>query len=114
RDEETGQEIETDLRCGRVILGRTSDNDIQLDSKYISRHHAQIISNLKGSYLEDLNSTNGIFFGNRRVKRRTLKDGDEFWMGKHRLTFLCNNDDVKLEDSQDKVEALDSKDEARD
>ncbi len=98
QDEETGEETETDLRCGRVILGRTSDNDIQLDSKYISRHHAQIISSLKGSYVEDLNSTNGIFFGNRRVKRRTLKDGDEFWMGKHRLTFLCNNDDVKLDD----------------
>ena len=105
-DEESGQESEADLRCGRVILGRTSDNEIQLDSKYISRHHAQIVSNLRESYVEDLNSTNGIFFGNRRVKRRTLKDGDEFWMGKHRLTFLRNDGDVKLEDLKDNVEEL--------
>jgi general secretion pathway protein A len=105
-DEETGQESDVNLHRGRVILGRTSDNDIQLDSKYISRHHAQIISNLKHSYIEDLNSTNGIFFGNRRVKRHKLKDGDEFWMGKHRLTFMCNTDDAKLEDLEDGVEEL--------
>ena len=105
-DEESGQESEADLRCGRVILGRTSDNEIQLDSKYISRHHAQIVSNFRETYVEDLNSTNGIFFGNRRVKRRTLKDGDEFWMGKHRLTFLRNDGDVKLEDLKDNVEEL--------
>ena len=110
-DEETGQESEANLHCGRAILGRTSDNDIQLDSKYISRHHAQIISNLTQSYVEDLNSTNGIFFGNRRVKRRTLKDGDEFWMGKHRLTFMCNGDDAKLEDMEDGVEELGDLDE---
>jgi len=115
-DEESGQESEADLRCGRVILGRTSDNEIQLDSKYISRHHAQIVSNLRESYVEDLNSTNGIFFGNRRVKRRTLKDGDEFWMGKHRLTFLATRGDTRLEQLREvqEDEELDDQDDEND
>jgi general secretion pathway protein A len=87
RDDETGKEEVFNLHRGRVILGRTSDNDIQLDSKFISRHHAQIISTNKKSYVEDLNSTNGIFMGSRQVKRHVLQDGDKISMGKHHLTY---------------------------
>lgn len=87
RDDETGKEDVFNLHRGRVILGRTSDNDIQLDSKFISRHHAQIISTNKKSYVEDLNSTNGIFMGSRQVKRHVLQDGDKISMGKHHLTY---------------------------
>ena len=90
----------------RYTVGRLPDNDVRIDNAAVSGHHGLIINILNDSFLEDLNSTNGIFFGNRRVKRRTLKDGDEFWMGKHRLTFLRNDGDVKLEDLKDNVEEL--------
>jgi general secretion pathway protein A len=86
-DEETGTESIVDITPGRMILGRTSDNDVQLDSKFISRHHAQIVSTDKESYVEDLNSTNGVFIENKQIKRRVLKDGDKIWMGKHCLTY---------------------------
>jgi len=92
KDTETDQETEVDLHRGRVILGRTSDNDVQLNSKYISRHHAQIVSTNTESYVEDLNSTNGIYLGSKRIKRRALKDGDEIWMGKHCLTYCDGRD----------------------
>ncbi len=92
RDEETDQETVFNLHRGRVILGRTSDNDIQLDSKFISRHHAQIISTNKKSYVEDLNSTNGIFMGSRQIKRHVLQDGDKISMGKHHLTYCEGRD----------------------
>src|SRR5690606_38627204 len=50
-----GQTIaERELRPGRFIIGRTPDNDLQIDSKYISRHHAQIITSLDTCVLEDL------------------------------------------------------------
>jgi general secretion pathway protein A len=87
KDDETGEESLVDLYPGRTILGRTPDNDVQLDSKFISRHHAQIISTRQQSYVEDLNSTNGVFIDSRRIKRRVLKDGDQVWMGKHCLTY---------------------------
>ena len=92
KDEETDQETVFNLHRGRVILGRTSDNDIQLDSKFISRHHAQIISTNKKSYVEDLNSTNGIFMGSRQIKRHVLRDGDKVSMGKHHLTYCEGRD----------------------
>lgn len=34
---------ERPLRVGRLIIGRTVDNDLQVESKFISRHHCQII-----------------------------------------------------------------------
>src|ERR1043165_461886 len=44
-----GQTIaERELTTGRFIIGRTPDNDLQIDSKYISRHHAQIITSVHG------------------------------------------------------------------
>jgi general secretion pathway protein A len=79
--------LEYPLTQGRFVLGRTADNDIQLDSRFVSRHHAQLTLNARNAVIEDLNSTNGIYFGNKRVKRRQLKDGDTFVIGDHELLY---------------------------
>jgi len=79
--------LEQELPPGRTVLGRTADNELQIRSKFISRHHAQIVCDLQECLLEDLNSTNGIFLGNKRIKRHRLTDGDEFQIGEHRLVY---------------------------
>ncbi len=88
--------MEFTLGQGRVIIGRTSDNDLQIDSKYISRHHAQIVSKPRYCVLEDLNSTNGIYVRSQRVKKHRLRDGDVIMIGKHELRYsnqrLSGND----------------------
>src|ERR1700726_1157027 len=58
---------ERQLRPGRLVIGRTPDNDIQIDSKFISRHHCQIITQSHSCLIEDLNSTNGISVQSKRV-----------------------------------------------
>src|SRR5690606_25838056 len=84
-----GQTIaERELTPGRFIIGRTPDNDLQIDSKYISRHHAQIITSLDTCVLEDLNSTNGIYVRSKRVRRRILNDGDVVQIGQHELMYI--------------------------
>ncbi len=75
------------LTPGRLIIGRTSDNDLQLDSKYISRHHAQVVTSDRHSILEDLNSTNGVYVGKRRIKKHRLRDGDQIHIGRHQLDY---------------------------
>jgi type II secretory pathway predicted ATPase ExeA len=72
---------------GRAIIGRTPDNDLQIRSKFISRHHAQIISDAEQSVVEDLNSTNGVYFKSERVKRHELRDGDVIHVGEHKLLY---------------------------
>ena len=79
---------ERPLRMGRLIIGRTGDNDIQIDSKYVSRHHCQITTTPEGSMLEDLNSTNGVYVKSKRVRRHHLNDGDVVVLGKHEIMYL--------------------------
>ena len=63
-------------RPGRLVIGRTPDNDLQIDSKFISRHHCQIVTQADSCVIEDLNSTNGIYVQSKRVRRHNLNDGD--------------------------------------
>jgi type II secretory pathway predicted ATPase ExeA len=72
---------------GRIFLGRTSDNDMQVESKYVSRHHAQVVTTADGSWIEDLNSTNGVFVRGKRVRRYRLQEGDVVKLGMHDLTY---------------------------
>jgi general secretion pathway protein A len=72
---------------GRFIIGRTSDNDMQVDSKFVSRHHAQLITTPDGSVVEDLNSTNGVFLNGKRVRRHRLAPGDVIKIGTHELVY---------------------------
>jgi type II secretory pathway predicted ATPase ExeA len=82
----TVQEIP--LRTGRIIVGRTTDNDLQIDSRFVSRHHCQIIITAQSCVIEDLNSTNGIYVQSRRVRRHYLNDGDVVVIGKHELIYV--------------------------
>ena len=78
-----------ELRTGRIIIGRTSENDLQIDSKYVSRHHCQLTVSAEGSVIEDLNSTNGIHVRGEQLRRHVLADGDVVTVGQHTLTFLA-------------------------
>ena len=75
------------LAPGRFVIGRTTDNDLQIDSKFVSRHHAQIVTTRDGSSIEDLNSTNGIFVRGRRIRRSKLAEGDVVKIGVHELIY---------------------------
>ena len=79
---------ERPLRIGRLIIGRTADNDVQIESKFISRHHCQITTTSEGSILEDLNSTNGVYVKSKRIRRQHLNDGDVIVLGKHEIMYV--------------------------
>ena len=72
---------------GRVIVGRSPDNEIYIKSKFVSRHHAQLVSDESGCVIEDLNSTNGLFLGAKQIKKYRLRDGDVVSMGVHELVY---------------------------
>jgi type II secretory pathway predicted ATPase ExeA len=79
---------ELPLRPGRTIIGRTPDNDLQIDSRFVSRHHCQIITKPNACIVEDLNSTNGIMVKSKRVRRHNLNDGDVITIGRHDLIYI--------------------------
>jgi type II secretory pathway predicted ATPase ExeA len=80
---------ELHLVPGRKVIGRTPDNDLQIDSKFISRHHCQLVTGSDGiTVVEDLNSTNGIVVHGKRVRRHTLRDGDVVSLGQHDILYI--------------------------
>ena len=99
-DGEIAQELTFPL--GRVIVGRSSDNEIFIKSKFVSRHHAQLVSDENGCVIEDLNSTNGVFLGEKQVKKYRLRDGDVVSLGVHELVYHdLRQQDGALEDQLD-------------
>ncbi len=80
--------MERELKPGRLVIGRTPDNDLQIDSKFISRHHCQIVTQQDSCLIEDLNSTNGIFVKSKRVRRHNLNDGDVVQVGQHEIMYI--------------------------
>ena len=70
---------------GSVTIGRGPDNAIAIDNLAVSSHHAEIKSEQGQLIIEDLNSLNGTFVNNQRVKRSVLKDGDVVLIGKHSI-----------------------------
>jgi len=72
---------------GRINVGRSPRNEIYINSKFVSRHHAQLVSDENECVIEDLNSRNGVFIGEKQVKRHRLKNGDVVSLGVHELHY---------------------------
>jgi len=72
----------------KTSIGRTPDNDLQIDAKFISRHHAVILAGPARTIVEDLNSTNGVLVNGRRVTRQVLQDGDTVVIGRTQFRFV--------------------------
>ncbi len=77
------------LRSGGVIsvnevltMGRNEDNMVVLEDRYVSSHHLKIYFRNTDYILEDLNSTNGTFINEVRIKNKvTLNKGDKIRVG---------------------------------
>ena len=72
----------------RVVLGRKGA-DIPLDDPEISRFHCLLEVRETHINLKDLDSTNGTFYDEERVRAAMLQDGSEFRVGGSliRVTF---------------------------
>ncbi len=71
----------------RLLIGRSEHNDIPINSKFISRHHALLVRHGSATFLMDLNSTNGTFVNSKRVSNHVLLHDDVITIGHHRIKF---------------------------
>lgn len=69
------------------VIGRLPGNDIVLPSSKVSRRHAEI-SVRDGEYvIVDLESSNGVYVNNNRVKESLLRNGDVIGIGRYQFRF---------------------------
>lgn len=83
---------EYELSGERTSIGRSPDNDIQLDDPTVSGKHAVIIHEDE-ALLEDLKSTNGTRLNGNKVSRIPLHNRDLIGIGRHELEFIDLNAD---------------------
>jgi len=75
------------LEAGPVSVGRSSDNDIAIDDRRVSRHHAELAQTGGRWNLRDLGSTNGTALNGRIIKQSPLHDGDRVSFGGFEAIF---------------------------
>jgi pSer/pThr/pTyr-binding forkhead associated (FHA) protein len=79
------------------VIGRTPENDIVLNHKSISRHHAKILRDGNRYSILDLESANGVRVGGVERDKAELKSGDVIELGEVRLRFLSGDADLDEE-----------------
>jgi pSer/pThr/pTyr-binding forkhead associated (FHA) protein len=84
-----------------LSIGRSSDNDIVLDNRGISRKHARIEVCGEDAIIIDNESLNGTFVNRRKIAEEKLRDSDTITIGKFDLEYHTQAE------SQEKMSDLD-------
>ena len=80
--EDDGQPVVTHVVTNSgCVIGRASDCGITVDSKYLSQHHAMFSREGAIWQISDLNSTNGTYLNNNKIRTSTLEDYDVIDLG---------------------------------
>ena len=64
-----------------LTIGRDESNDIRVDGLQISKHHAKLRLSGGEVFIEDSNSTNGVFINGTRVTRQAIRPNDNVQIG---------------------------------
>ena len=76
-----------------ITIGRDDDNSIRLEDTKVSRHHAVVRPREGKWFVEDLDSTNGVYVNGAKVKQAELRRGDQVRVGNYDLVFEVIKDE---------------------
>ncbi|GAC1299213.1 MAG: hypothetical protein NVSMB23_30010 [Myxococcales bacterium] len=80
-----GREVDRIVKS-RFVIGRGKHCDLVIHSGKVSREHAAITREGGAWFIEDLGSSNGTWFDQRRITRRQIREGDEYFISAERLS----------------------------
>lgn len=86
-----GREFEIDKPA--MVIGRTEDNDICLNHRSISRHHAKVVRENGRHSIVDLQSSNGVRVNGEEYGKVELRRADVIDLGHVRLRFVEAGED---------------------
>ncbi len=76
-----------ELRPGRNSIGRSEENDFQIEHSSVSSLHCQIEVSGSTAIVRDLGSTNGTFVEGQLIEEARLRSGQVFSLGDVRVRF---------------------------
>ena len=86
------------FRSDRLSIGRASDNDLVIESPFLSRYHAVLVTSSEGTSIQDLGSKNGTWVNRIRLENaaRILAHGDQIVLGHAQVTVHYYTDDATV------------------
>jgi DNA-binding NtrC family response regulator len=89
------------LEAGQLTIGRDMECDFVLEDPCVSRRHARLSARPEGILIEDLGSTNGIMYLDKRIERVFLDTGTRIHIGRYHIDLLpCDMASLPLSDKQ--------------
>ena len=83
------EQLSLRLKDHRTFVGRSPENDIQIQDNYVSRKHLELYKKGDKYFIRDLNSANGTFVNGKRIGSKVeqrVKEGDTIVIG---MTLIC-------------------------
>jgi len=81
KDGKVQQVMKLEEGQSRIMIGRSEDSELRLNSEFVSRHHALIFCTDDGLCIENLNSFNGTIVNSKTITRCDLHVGDIVTIG---------------------------------
>jgi pSer/pThr/pTyr-binding forkhead associated (FHA) protein len=85
--------LEFDLSKPVMVIGRTEDNDVVVNHRSISRHHARIVEENGRYTIIDMQSANGVRVNGEEYGKVELRKADYIDLGHVRLRFVAPGED---------------------
>ena len=85
----TYEHLSLGLKDQKTYVGRSPENDVQVQDNYVSRKHLELYKKGDRYFIRDLNSANGTFLNGKRIGsnvERRVKEGDTIVIG---MTLIC-------------------------
>ncbi len=90
---ETSQAYQFDLKRTKLLIGRSSRNDIPISHRSVSKVHCLIERRESGYIMFNNGATNGIKHNGERVSDITLTNGMELEIGDVLLVFTMTDEE---------------------
>jgi pSer/pThr/pTyr-binding forkhead associated (FHA) protein len=87
---------EIEIGKDRIMIGRAQENDVCIESPFISRKHAAIIRDGVSMAVIDLDSQNGTYANSRKIRMQTMNHQDEIKVGCHTIRFLDSDSPTRV------------------
>ena len=86
-----------DLINGTIDIGRSPENDINMNDRSVSRKHLRIHREGNAYFIKDLQSTNGTYINEKRIDIAILSEGTEVRVGKCFLKLVRHHPEQQVE-----------------
>jgi pSer/pThr/pTyr-binding forkhead associated (FHA) protein len=88
-----------DLGDHEILIGRSPKCDIHIPFESVSRKHARVTFRNEEYFIEDLDSTNGLYVNGIKVEKCVLRNNDQIEIGGVKILFheektLKKKDDI--------------------